>query len=127
MASFEKHMEKYELFKKDAENETVSHMSRIEAYFMASFHLIEAVMAKNEKHINKHTMLRSVLTKENIFGDNTETIWRDFQTIENQIRPGQEYGGKINGEELKRAKELFEEIKKLCEVVLESFKKNLEK
>jgi len=126
MASFEKHMEKYRLFKKDAENETVSHMSRIEAYFMASFHLIEAVMAKNEKHINKHTMLRPVLTKEDIFGKNTETVWRDFQIIENQIRPGQEYGGKINGEELKRAKGLFEEIKKLCEEVLESSKKNSE-
>jgi len=126
MTSFEKHMEKYELFKKDAENSTVSHMSRIEAYFMASFHLIEAVMAKNEKHINKHTMLRSILTKEDVFGEKTETVWRNFQTIENQIRPGQEYGGKINGEELKRAKELFEEIKTICEGVLKSFKKNSE-
>lgn len=115
MTSFEKHMEKYELFKKDAENNTVSHMSRIEAYFFASFHLIEAVMAKNGKHINKHTMLRSVLTKDGVFGDDTEAIWRSFQTIENQIRPGQEYGGKINGEELKRAKELFGEIKSICD------------
>lgn len=113
-------MEKYELFKKDAENKTVSHMSRIEACFMASFHLIEAVMAKHNKHINKHTMLRSVLTKEgDIFKDDTETVWRDFQILENQIRPGQEYGGKINGEELKRAKKLFEEIKKICDGALE--------
>ena len=79
MASFEKHIEKYRLFKKDAENKTVSHMSRIEAYFFASFHLIEAVMAKHGKHINKHTLLRSVLTKEiDIFKEDTETIWRDF-------------------------------------------------
>ena len=56
MTSFEKHIEKYKLFLKDAENKSVSHMSRIEAYFFASFHLIEAVIAKNGKHINKHTM-----------------------------------------------------------------------
>jgi len=119
MASFEKHIEKYRLFKKDAENKTVSHMSRIEAYFFASFHLIEAVMAKHGKHINKHTLLRSVLTKEiDIFKEDTETIWRDFQTIENQIRPGQEYGGRIDGEELKRAKNLFEEIRKICNKTL---------
>ena len=119
MASFEKHIEKYKLFKKDAENKTVSHMSRIEAYFFASFHLIEAVMAKKEKHINKHTMLRSVLTKEtDIFKKDTETDWRDFQTIENQIRPGQEYGGKINGEELKRAEKLFEDIRRICNEAL---------
>lgn len=115
MTSFDKHIEKYQLFKKDAENETVSHMSRIEAYFFASFHLIEAFMAKHNIHINKHTMLRSVLTKENdIFKEDTEIVWRNFQTIENQIRPGQEYGGKIDGEELKRTKKLFEDIKKIC-------------
>lgn len=118
MTSFEKHIEKYKLFKKDAENKTVSYMTRIEAYFFASFHLIEAVMAKHGKHINKHTMVRSVLTKENIFGDKTEDVWKKFQTIENQIRPGQEYGGKVNGEELKRAKKLFEEIRKICNKVL---------
>ncbi len=59
------------------------------------------------------------MAKENgIFKEDTEIIWRDFQTIENQIRPGQEYGGKINGEELKRAKELFEEIRNICNKVL---------
>lgn len=123
MASYEKHIEKYELFKKDAENKTVSHMSRIEAYFLASFHLIEAVMAKNEKHINKHTILRSILTKEDIFRDNTDIIWRNFQTLENQIRPGQEYGGKINGEELEKAKELFDEIEKICKNELKEWSK----
>jgi len=118
MAGFEKHIEKYRLFKKDAENKTVSHMTRIEAYFFASFHLIEAVMAKNDKHINKHTMVRSVLTEDDVFKGDTEKVWKGFQTLENQIRPGQEYGGKINGEELERAKELFEEIRKICNGVL---------
>ena len=57
--------------------------------------------------------------ENNIFKEDTETVWRAFQTIENQIRPGQEYGGKINGEELRRAKSLFEEIRKICNKALE--------
>jgi len=118
MASYETHFEKYELFKKDAENETVSHMSRVEAYFFASFHLIEAVMAKHDKHINKHTMVRSVLVENSdIFKENADEVWRSFQTIENQIRPGQEYGGKIKGEELKRAKAFFNKIKRIYDKI----------
>lgn len=50
-----------------------------------------------------------------IFGKETENVWRAFQEIENQIRPGQTYGGSINGEALERTKELFEEIRRICE------------
>lgn len=120
MSNFERHMEKYGLFKKDAENDAVSHPTRIEAYFAAAFQLIEACMAKHSLHINKHQMVRAILTQEkDVFKNDTETIWRKFQLLENQIRPGQEYGGKINGEELERAKEAFEEIRKICEKILE--------
>jgi len=38
MSYFEKHIQKSELFKKDAENETVSDPTRINAYFEAAFH-----------------------------------------------------------------------------------------
>src|SRR3989338_1616400 len=120
MADFTKHLEKYNLFKKDAENETVSFPTRINAYFEAAFHLIEAVCAKYDEHINKHNSLRSFLEqKKAIFKEDSEVVWRRFQLLENQIRPGQTYGGKINGQELKRAKETFEEIRKLCNKVLQ--------
>lgn len=115
MSDFDTHIKKFEMFKKDAENKTVSHPSRIEAYFCATYQLIEACIAKKNFHINKHQLLRSFLTEQHsTFGDDTEIIWRTFQIIENQIRPGQEYGGKINGKELKRAKENFEIIEKIC-------------
>ena len=124
MAYFEKHIEKYELFKRDAENETVSDPTRINAYFEAAFHLIEAVCAKHDVHINKHQNVRSFLEqKKEIFKEETELVWRKFQLLENQIRPGQLYGGKINGEELKRAKETFAAIKKVCDKVTESWSK----
>lgn len=119
MSNFATHIKKYEMFKKDAENRTVSHPSRIEAYFAASFQLIEACLARHILHINKHQLVRPFLEREqHIFGKSTDRVWRAFQTIENQIRPGQEYGGKINGMELKRAKERFEEIKAICTGVL---------
>ena len=129
MAYFEKHIEKYELFKKDAENETVSEPTRINAYFEAAFHLIEAVCAKYDVHINKHQNVRSILEqKKEIFKEDTELVWRKFQLLENQIRPGQLYGGKINGEELKRAKETFAAIKKLGDKIIQEWsKKNLRK
>jgi len=83
-------------------------------------HLIEAVCAKYDVHINKHQNVRSTLEqKKEIFKEDTEAVWRKFQLLENQIRPGQLYGGKINGEELKRAKEIFAAIKKLCDGVIQ--------
>ena len=129
MTSFEIHIKKYRLFKKDAENETVSHPTRITSYFEAAFHLIEAVVAKHDEHINKHQKVRSFLEqKKDIFKEDTELVWRKFQLLENQIRPGQAYGGKINGEELKRAKKAFEEIRKICNRVLQEWsKKNSKK
>lgn len=47
MTVFDKHYSKFLMFKKDAENEDISTPLRIEAYFYASFHLIEAVSAKH--------------------------------------------------------------------------------
>lgn len=119
MTSFNIHNEKYLMFKADAENETNSILTRIEAYFYACFHLIEAIAAKKGIHIEKHQKVRSILERNHqIFGDNTEMVWRPFHEIENQIRPGQIYGGLIDGKKLKRTKELFEEVETICEDAL---------
>ncbi len=121
MSSFEIHVKKYSMFLKDAENRENSEPTRIEAYFDSVFHLIEAVAAKKRIHINKHQILRKILEEsENIFGEETEKIWRAFQEIENQIRPGQTYGGSINGEALERTRELFNKIRSICEEKLKT-------
>lgn len=115
MSSHEVHLKKYEMFFRDAENEKNSEPTRIEAYFEASFHAIEAVSAQHKVHINKHQLVRTLLEKhDKIFGEDTEKIWRAFQEIENQIRPGQPYGGAVDGEALKRTKELASLIIGLC-------------
>lgn len=114
MSTKETHMQKYEMFKHDAENETVSNPMRKEAYFSAAFQLIEVCTDKKGIHINKHQLVRTVLEKSKMFDEDTEGIWRAFQELENQIRPGQIYGGAINGEKLKKAKALFEKIEAVC-------------
>lgn len=115
MSSHEIHTKKYGMFFKDAENEKNSEPTRIEAYFEASFHAIEAASAQHKVHINKHQLVRNLLEKhDKIFGEDTEKIWRAFQEIENQIRPGQAYGGAVNGEALRRTQELASLIIKLC-------------
>lgn len=115
MASFDTHKRKYEMFNHDAENEANSIPTRIEAYFNACFHLIEAKAAKVGVHIHKHQSVRAILDKNSqIFEDDTEKVWRSFQQIENQIRPGQIYGSLVDGKKLQRTKELFKLIEKIC-------------
>jgi hypothetical protein len=115
MARYEVHMEKYEMFNRDAENEATSYPSRIEAYFSSAFHLIEACAARRNVHIHKHQRVRAILEENpGVFGGKTDAVWRSFQKIENQIRPGQIYGGKIDGKALERTRKLFEEIEEIC-------------
>lgn len=119
MASLNVHLEKYKLFRRDAQNESNSIPTRIEAIFEACFHLIEACMAKNGLHINKHQRVRPmVIGHGDVFKDNSESVWRAFQELENQIRPGQAYGGKIDGPQLERAKGLMNKIESVCNTVL---------
>lgn len=108
MGKAELHREKYEMFLGDARNESVSHPMRTEAYFLAAFHLIESVAAGHGLHVQKHQHLRRFLEANlELFSDDTETVWKNFQTIENQIRPGQLYGSKLNGKQLERVKKCF--------------------
>ncbi len=115
LASLQIHEKKYGLLKKDAENGTNSEMTRINAYFNAAFHAIEAVAAKKNLHVNKHGLVRHFLEEHaELFEAKTEVVWRAFQELENQIRPGQVYGGAINGEKLEQAKRLFRAIEECC-------------
>lgn len=116
MSNYDTHFEKYTMFNNDAENEDISTPLRIEAYFYSAFHLIEAVTALNAVHIEKHQKVRKQLEENpDIFNQDTETIWRSFQEIESQIRPGQIYGGSINGEKLQRTQNLYKKIENVCE------------
>jgi len=122
MAAFEIHMEKYRLFRKDAENKDNSSMTRINAYFEACFHLIDACAATIDMHINKHQDVRKISEEKQLFGTETAIVWNKFQELENRIRPAQSYGGRINGEQLKKAEEISAAIFKICERVIDGFR-----
>jgi uncharacterized protein (UPF0332 family) len=121
MASHDIHLQKYKLFKRDAENEENSIPTRIEAIFEACFHLIEACMAKDGLHINKHSNVRSMITgHESVFGEDSEAVWRAFQELENQIRPGQVYGGRIDGPQLQQVQDIMKRIERVCNTILQN-------
>jgi hypothetical protein len=50
----------YKKLKQDAENEDNSFPSRAELYFLSILHLLDAVAAINNQHINKHQRVRNV-------------------------------------------------------------------
>jgi len=113
------HRQKYEGFRADAEVHAQFVPTRIEAYFQASFHLIETVAARQKIHIDLHGRVRRILeANPDLFDAHTETVWRAFQRLENNIRPGQVYGGAINGPRLREAQQLFYQIEQICLEVL---------
>jgi len=117
MSDSNSHIEKYLMFKHDAENKDNSIPTRIEAYFNALLHLIESKAVEFGIHIEKHQRVRSILeNNQEIFKENTEKVWRSFQEIENQIRPGQIYGGAIDGKKLGKTQELFRIVETICGV-----------
>lgn len=121
MGTFKNHQNLYENFKKDAESENISEPSKAELYFLSLFHLIEACCAKNRVHIQKHQKIRQILEKNiEIFKDQTETIWRSFQTIENKLRPKFSYGFSWTNEDFKKLKKNYYKIEEICLKVLEN-------
>ncbi len=115
MGSKENHFKLYEKFKNDAENTNNFEGTRVEAYFLSAYHLIESCAAHERVHINKHQHLRSILTENDfIFKDNTEDIWRNFQKIENQLRPKFSYGFSWTDEDMKNVEICFKLIEQIC-------------
>jgi len=115
MGSKENHFKLYEKFKNDAENINNFEGTHVEAYFLSAYHLIESCAAQERVHINKHQHLRSMLTKnEFIFRNNTDDIWRNFQKIENQLRPKFAYGFSWTEIDMENVKTCYKTIEKIC-------------
>ncbi|MEW5761060.1 MAG: hypothetical protein AB1779_09880 [Candidatus Thermoplasmatota archaeon] len=115
MGSLKNHMELYKRFKEDAKKEENYEGTRVEAYFLASFHLIEACAAKERVHINKHQKVREVLEENRfVLKEDTEQVWRCFQKLENQLRPKFAYTFTWTSDDMKEVERNFESIEKYC-------------
>lgn len=109
------HLHKYRKFKEEGERSKYP-PSKVENYFLSSFHLLEAfVYDKAGIHVQNHSKLRNILEKNQfIFEDKTEKTWRKFQELENRVRIATSYGKSESEEDAEKAKEIMEEIESLC-------------
>ena len=119
MGSLDDHFILYKYFKKDAEKKDNYEGTRVEAYFLSAYHLIECCAAKVRIYINKHQRVRAVLTDNpSVFKEDTETVWRNFQRIENQLRPKFAYALRWTPADMNVVKQNFKEIEGVCLKVL---------
>src|SRR5467141_3254335 len=63
MTSRSRHLAQYEDFKKGAELDANPPQLRVEAIFLAIFHLIDACAASHNVHVNKHQRVRYELAR----------------------------------------------------------------
>jgi len=119
MSQQREHLRHYEALRADAYREENSDELRVEALFLAAYHLIEACAAKVGIHISKHQKVRDELEANvRIFGEETAKVWSAFQELENRVRPGFVYGASQSKAGFRKAVQLFESIETLCKEVL---------
>ena len=119
MARKHVHLAAYERFKADASRGEISEGLRVEALFLAAFHLIDACAAQSNVHIGKHQNVRRTLEgNPRILGAETEAAWRAFQNLETRVRPKFVYGGGGTPADLQEAQDLFSKIEGTCRTVL---------
>lgn len=115
MGSKDNHFKLYNKFKNDAENINNFEGTRVDAYFLSAYHLIETCAAQERVHINKHQHVRSVIIKNKfIFKDDADDIWKIFQRIENQLRPKFAYGFSWTKTDMKNVEICYKKIEKIC-------------
>jgi len=119
----EHHLKKKERFEK-----TIAKLDReedyetlIEDYMLAAAHLVNAAMHKlgtvtEDKDI-KHNQIYGFLTREKALKEKSEEVAELIQGIE-QLRPSHVYGRGENGETCDKAKEFFDKIKEITELIL---------
>jgi hypothetical protein len=119
MTSRARHLAQYQDFKGGAEMEANSPQLRVEAIFLAIFHLIDACAASHNVHINKHQRVRYELERNaTIFGGRTEEVWIAFQDIETRLRPKFVYGKSWRPEDFKAVFDRAARIEEICREVL---------
>lgn len=119
MAQLKVHLTKLTALRTDAMREDISPELRVEALFLASFQAVEAAAARINVHIGKHQNVRRELeANTEIFGDQTDRVWRAFLDLETRIRPKFVYGQAWDKSDLAEAIRLFDAIESSAKEVL---------
>jgi len=115
IGSKDNHLKLYQKFKADAIKKENFEGTRVEAYFLSAYHLIESCAAQERVHINKHQNLRTTLTNNTfIFNENTESVWTNFQKIKNQLRPKFTYGFSWTASDMEMVESCYKTIETIC-------------
>ncbi len=113
------HLAQYKDFKQGADLKANPLPVRVEALFLAAFHLIDACAARHGVHINKHQLVRHELVRNStIFGERTEEVWMAFQDIEARLRPKFVYGKSWRRADFDAVVERATRIESVCWEVL---------
>jgi len=118
MTRMESHLARYREFKKSAELSD-SDAVKVESWFLAAYHAIEACAAKHRIHIQKHHLVpRELERNPAIFGERTKQVADAFRYLDFEARAKFVYGGSGKASDLVLAKRSFETIESACEDVL---------
>lgn len=119
MTGRSRHLTQYRDFKRGSELDANPPQLRVEAVFLAVFHLIDACAASRNVHINKHQRVRYELEQNlAVFGEHTKEVWTTFQDLETRLRPKFVYGKNWTQEDFDLVFEKASRIERICEEVL---------
>jgi len=114
MSKLEAHLARYHEFK-DAAEATKSPGLKVEGWFLAAYHLIEACAAKRHLHIQKHQRVPAELRQNPIIlGSRSETVAEAFLFLDNRARTRFVYGVGGSDADLDEAREKFGTIEEAC-------------
>lgn len=118
MSRLETHLARYREFR-DAASATGADAVRVESWFLAAYHAIEACAAKKRLHVQKHSRVPEELSRNPaIFGERTRDIVEAFRFLDLEARAKFVYGGSGTDADLRRARQSFETIEAICTEVL---------
>ena len=114
MTRLENHLARYREFRAAADASEADAV-RVESWFLAAYHLIEACAAKRRVHIQKHTKVpEELLRNPEILGDRAKEVADAFRFLDLEARAKFVYGASGTASDLGRARRSFEAIEAAC-------------
>ncbi len=118
MVRLEQHLVRYREFRRAAELSEADAV-KVEAWFLAAYHLIEACAAKRRIHIQKHQRVPDELGRNpSILGNRTREVADAFRFLDLEARGKFVYGASGTKADLDRARRSFGVIESACQEVL---------
>ncbi|MDE1821856.1 MAG: hypothetical protein KGJ23_12400 [Euryarchaeota archaeon] len=114
MSSLENHLQRAEEFLAQA-NVSDLRAPKVEMWFLAAYHLIEACAAKARLHIMKHQKVADELRRNpTILGEDSDRVAEAFRYLDHVARSKFVYGASGSEEDFQEARSNFALIEEIC-------------